>query len=193
MHGMFLTRRIGIVMTAALAPWLVIPQDEPSPAELLQKGPFQLRALKPSERPWLSQLTEPKRFAALQAARDVSIFAARGERESFGAVVMGLGAHALSAKVTDLAGPDGARISASDVRVRWAEAVKLGGYVPDPLLEEQPFQPPRGGIAPILWVTTYVPRTTTPAGTYRGTLTAESNGRTATLPFSLEVFDFSLP
>jgi hypothetical protein len=190
---MFLTRRIGIVMTAALAPWLVIPQDEPSPAELLQKGPFQLRALKPSERPWLSQLTEPKRFAALQAARDVSIFAARGERESFGAVVMGLGAHALSAKVTDLAGPDGARISASDVRVRWAEAVKLGGYVPDPLLEEQPFQPPRGGIAPILWVTTYVPRTTIPAGTYRGTLTAESNGRTATLPFSLEVFDFSLP
>ena len=89
MHGMFLTRRIGIVMTAVLAPWLVIPQDEPAPAELLQKGPFQLRALKPSERPWLSQLTEPKRFAALQAARDVSIFAARGERESFGAVVMG--------------------------------------------------------------------------------------------------------
>jgi hypothetical protein len=168
------------------------PPSGPTAKEFLEKGPFQLRALEPSERPWLSQLVEPKRFAALRAARDVSIFAARGERESFGVVVMGLAGHALRAKVTDLEGPGGARIPCSEIRVRWAESVQPGGAVPDPLLEEQPFQPPRG-IAPMLWVTISVPRAKTPAGTYRAILTAESNGRAATLPFTLEVFDFALP
>jgi hypothetical protein len=62
-------------------------QDSATARELLESGPFQLRALEPSERPRLTSLTEPKRFAALAAARSVSIFAARGERESFGAVV----------------------------------------------------------------------------------------------------------
>src|SRR5262245_31313228 len=125
MYGML------VVIAAAFAPWPVNSRD-PCPGPLVDNGPFELRAGKPSQRPWLSQLTESKRFAALQAAREVSSFAARGERESFGAVVMGLGANALSAEVTDLVGPDGARISASEIRVRWADAVKLGGFVPDP-------------------------------------------------------------
>src|SRR5262245_35265929 len=160
---------------------------------LMHHGPLQLRALEPSERPRLIDLTEPKRFAALQEARGVSIFAARGERESFGAVVMGLNGHALTAEVTELKGPDGGRIPISEMRVRWAEGVPANSaMVPDPLLEEQPFQPPRG-IAPMLWVTVHVPRTNIPAGTYRGTLTAESSGRTASLPVALEVFDFALP
>jgi hypothetical protein len=160
---------------------------------LLQNGPFQLRALEPSERPRLIDLAEPKRFAALQGARAISVFAARGERESFGAVVMGLNGHALTAEVTELTGPNGSRIPVSEVRVRWAEGVPASfGMVPDPLLEEQPFQPPRG-IAPILWVTVHVPRTKTPAGIYRGTLRVESKGRRAALPISLEVFDFALP
>jgi Glycoside hydrolase 123, catalytic domain len=161
--------------------------------ERVLKGPFELRLLEPSERPKLSDLTEPKRFAVLQDARAVSVFAARGERESFGAAVLGLGGHALTAKVTDLEGPAGARIPAAEVGVRWAEGVPANtGMVPDPLLEEQPFQTPRG-IPPILWVTIHVPREKSPAGVYRGTLTAESNGRTATLPVTLEVFDFALP
>jgi Glycoside hydrolase 123, catalytic domain len=191
------TFRAGIAFTAAIVVWTawtdpVTVKAEPpgpSPKERLDKGPFQLRALEPSERPRLSELVEPKRFAALGAARDVAIFAARGERESFGAVVMGLGGHALTAKVSDLEGPEGARIPASEVRVRWAEGIVT---VPDPLLEEQPFQPPRA-IAPILWVTIHVPRTKVPAGTYRGTLVAESNKRSASLPVTLEVFDFALP
>ena len=83
------------------------PPPRPTPKELLEKEPFQFAALEPSERPRLERLIEPKRFAALKAARDVSLFAARGERESFGAVVMGLGGHALTAKVTELAGPRG--------------------------------------------------------------------------------------
>src|SRR5262249_36653566 len=168
------------------------PPSGRTPKELLEKGPFQLRALEPSERPWLSELTQPKRFAALQAARDVAIFAARGERESFGAAVLGLAGRALTAKVTALAGPKEACIPASEICVRWAESIVLGGPVPDPLLEEQPFQPPRGS-APLLWVTIHVPRANTPAGIYRGELIAESNGRTASLPFTLEVFDFALP
>ncbi len=170
------------------------PADVKPPAkEALEKGPFRLRALRPSERPRLVELTEPKRFAALEAARDVSVFAARDERESFGVVVLALNGHALTAKVTDLTGPRGGRIPASQVRVRWADGVAVNGVVvPDPLLEKQPFQPPRG-IAPMLWVTVHVPRTGVPAGIYRGTLTAASNGRTASLPVALEVFDFALP
>jgi hypothetical protein len=161
--------------------------------ELLERGPFQLRVLEPSERPRLIDLTEPKRFAALQEARAVSFFAARGERESFGAVVMGLNGHSLTAKVTELKGPDEVRIPASEIRVRWAEGVPASaGMVPDPLLEEQPFQPPRG-MAPVLWVTVHVPRAKTPAGIYRGRLLVESKGRTASLPIALEVFDFALP
>jgi hypothetical protein len=74
---------------------------------LVASVPIQLRAAESSERPWLSQLTEPKRLAALLAAREASIFAARGKQESLGAVVMGPGGHALSAHVTDLAGPEG--------------------------------------------------------------------------------------
>jgi len=165
----------------------------PTAKQVLEKGPIQLRALKPSERPKLTDLTEPTRFAALQAARSVSLFAARDERESFGAVVMGLRGHALSAKVAALQGPRGARIPSSEIQVRWAEGVAANGVtVPDPLLEEQPFQPPHG-IAPILWVTVHVPRTRAPAGMYRGTLTAESKGRRASLPITLEVYDFALP
>jgi hypothetical protein len=161
--------------------------------DLLQKGPFQLSAVEPSERPKLTDLTEPKRFAVLQEARAVSIFAARGKRESFGAVVIGLNGHALTAAVTELKGPEEGRIPVSEIRVRWAEGVPASaGMVPDPLLEEQPFQPPRG-IAPMLWVTVHVPRAKTPAGIYRGTLLAESNGRRASLPITLEVFDFALP
>jgi RNA polymerase sigma factor (sigma-70 family) len=170
------------------------PADtKPTPKELLEKGPFQLRALEPSERPRLVDLTEPKRFAALQAAKEVSIFAARDERESFGVVAMGLKGHALTAKATELQGPKGGRIPVSEIRVRWAEGVAVNGVtVPDPLLEEQPFQSPRG-IAPMLWVTVHVPRENAPAGVYRGTLTAELKGRTASLPVTLEVFDFALP
>src|SRR5262249_43670515 len=95
-----------------LAPGKADPAPLPTAKERLEKGPFQLRALQPSERPRLADLTEPKRFAALEAARDVSIFAARDERESFGAVVMGLDGHALTATVTDLQGPRGGRIPA---------------------------------------------------------------------------------
>jgi hypothetical protein len=80
--------------------------------ELLQKGPFQLRALEPSERPTVASLTDPKRFAALRDAQSASLFAARGERESFAAVVLGLNGQALTAKATDLEGPSGARIPA---------------------------------------------------------------------------------
>jgi hypothetical protein len=45
----------------------------------------------------------------------------------------------------------------------------------------------------MLWVTLHVPRAKTPAGIYRGTLVAESKGRSASLPITLEVFDFALP
>ncbi|MBI3923892.1 MAG: DUF4091 domain-containing protein, partial [Armatimonadetes bacterium] len=161
--------------------------------EQIQTGDFQLRALRPSERPQLLDLAEKERFEELQSARSVSIFAARDERESFGALVMGMSGGSVTARVTDLKGPRGARIPASEIKVRWAEWVSTrGAAVPDPLLERQPFTMPKDGF-PILWVTVHVPRNKTPAGLYRGEMKAESNGQSTSLPLALQVYNFSLP
>lgn len=161
--------------------------------EVIAKGPLTLRALRPSERPRASDLMEPARFRELERAKEVSLFAARDEREAFGAAVMGLRGATLTAKVSDLIGPRKARIPASQVRVRWAETVATrAGAFPDPLLEQQPFRAPKEGF-PILWVTVHVPRQGVPAGDYRGTLTAEAGGQKASLPVRLRVHDFALP
>ncbi len=158
----------------------------------LASGPLALRALRPSERPRLADLAQPERWEALQRADRVSLFAARGERESFGAVVLGLGGGALTATVTDLTGPRG-HIPASAIRLRWVDWVTArGNLVPDPLWERQPFRAPADG-CPILWVTIAVPREGVGPGVYQGTLTAQAGGRRAALPVSLRVHDFALP
>ena len=158
----------------------------------LAEGPLSLRALDPSQRPQALELAEPGRWRKLQDSTSVSIFAARNERESFSALVMGLGEGELTAELSDLAGPEGASISAEQARVRWVEYVRTNaGWMPDPLMEQQPFTRPERG-APILWVTVHVPEDAAP-GVYSGQLTAKANGQTATLPVSLEVHDFALP
>jgi len=158
----------------------------------LVKGPLALRALRPSERPQSLELAEPARWAALQKATSISIFAARDERESFGTVVLGLAEGKLTAGLSDLKGPGNATIKASEAQVRWVEYVETNhGWLPDPLLEKQPFTAPANG-APILWITVHVPSNAV-AGRYSGQLTAAANGQTAKIPVRLQVHGFSLP
>lgn len=162
-------------------------------ADRIANGAFAVRALPPAERPTLADVGEDTQWAALQSATRVDLFAARAERESFGALVLGLQGQPLTARVTDLAGPDGAHIPAAAVKARWAGGVAVDGQVwPDPLFEQQPFAP-QADCLPMLWVTIAVPATGTPAGDYAGTLEVASAGRTATLPIRLQVYDFALP
>lgn len=158
----------------------------------LATGPLALRALRPSERPLALDLAEPARWQELQKATAVSIFAAREERECFGALVLGLAGGQLTAKLSDLKGPGRATIKASEAQVRWTEYVQAKGeWLPDPLLEKQPFTTPAHG-APMLWVTVHVPADAA-AGAYAGQLTVSANGQTAKLPVKLQVYGFSLP
>ena len=159
-------------------------------------GPLRLRALRPSERPSLADFAEPARMAELRQARSASLFAARDERESLGIAVLGLAeGQPLTAEVTALAGPGGSRIPPSEVKVCWAETVRVAtGAVPDPLLEAQPFRRPADPDAvPMLWVTVHVPRDDVAPGDYSGTVVARSGAQTARLPFALHVYDFALP
>lgn len=156
-------------------------------------GAFAVRAMGPSERPTPADFADAARWQALQDATSAAIFAARGERESFAALVLGLDGQPLTAQLTDLAGPGGARLPASAAKVRWAGGVVVEGQTwPDPLFEEQPFTS-QAGCLPLLWVTVAVPRAGTPAGEYAGSLEVESGGRMATLPVRLQVYDFALP
>lgn len=160
--------------------------------QALVQGPLTVRALRPSERPRALELADPARWAELQKADKVAIFAARRERESFGAIALGLGAGQVTASVSDLQGPGSASIKASAAQVRWAEYVQANGeWLPDPLLEKQPFVTPAKG-APLLWVTVAVPADAAP-GSYAGALTVRAKGETAKLPFTLQVYDFALP
>jgi hypothetical protein len=162
-------------------------------AERVAGGPFAVRALEPSERPTLADIGDATRWAVLEQATRVELFAARAERESFGALVLGLDGQPLTARVTDLAGPGAARLEATAAKVRWAGGVVVDGQTwPDPLFEQQPFtaQP---DCLPIVWVTVAVPADGVAAGDYNGTLEVESAGRRATLPIRLQVYDFALP
>jgi hypothetical protein len=159
----------------------------------LDQGSLALRALAPSDRPTLDSLGEAGALARVRRRTIVSLDAARGERESAGVLVLGLGAGRLTAAMSDLVGPRGARLASHRATVRWAGAVTArGSVVLDPLFNKQPFV---AGVAapPVLWVTVAVPREGCPAGAYRGTLTARSGGRTAALPVALRVRDFALP
>lgn len=157
-----------------------------------REGQLALRALRPSERPTLTDLAQPERWDDLLAADRVRLFAARGEGESFGAVVLGLGEGQLTARMSELQGPQGS-IPSSCATVRSAQWVMArGALVPDPLLDQQPFTAPEGGF-PMLWVTLTVPREGIAPGVYIGNLAVQVGSRSATLPVSLRVHGFALP
>lgn len=161
--------------------------------QAVRQGPLALKALRPSERPQLSDLAEPARWEELQKADAVSLFAARDERESFGAVVQGLGFEQALPQATDLTGPRGAVIPAREIKLRWVDWVQAKGvWVPDPLFDKPPFVAPLKGV-PILWVTIHVPADKTPPGLYKGEVSLKAGDKTATLPVRLQIYDFALP
>ena len=133
----------------------------------------------------------------------VRIALAHRERESAQLVVVPFRKplKGVTATWTDLAGPDGARISADDVRIDVVGYVKTqpGGYPtpwvgwwPDPLMPLEPTDVPVDQIAP-LWVTVYA-RPGTPAGVYRGTVkVTSSNAGEVDAPLEVEVWDYDLP
>ena len=103
--------------------------------------------------------------------------------------------------VSDLAGPDGARLPSSQLEIRQVVYVtvqqptdELGepGLWPDPL-------PPHAKPVPLpaelnhpFWITLHVPAGT-PAGDYRGDITIQAQGLTHTVPIEVHVWGFALP
>jgi hypothetical protein len=107
----------------------------------------------------------------------------------------------VTASATDLDGPKGARIDASNIRIHLVEYVRVErptdragtpGLWPDPLPPvEGPFDVAANTNQP-LWVTVYVPAGT-PAGDYRGALQLAAGPWRQEVPVQLRVWDFTLP
>ncbi len=107
----------------------------------------------------------------------------------------------LSASISDLRGPGGERIEASQVnvlRVRYVnvseptDASSTVGLWPDPLTPlVEAIDLPANRNAP-LWIRVRVPKNQ-PPGRYRGTITLSADGGSATAPLEVEVFGFELP
>jgi len=103
-------------------------------------------------------------------------------------------------QLSDLRGPDGATISASEISWRVVEyavttkpsyEVRHIGEWPDPLREREEFSVPGNGHA-IIWLTVHVPREAKP-GDYHGEVVVTSPDGERFLPLRLHVWKFALP
>jgi hypothetical protein len=107
----------------------------------------------------------------------------------------------LTATVTDLAGPDGARIPATDVSVCYAwyhyvhhptDATSCVGWWPDALPPlDSPLDLKAGQNQP-LWITVHVQEGAA-AGNYIGQVKLQADGWAKTVPLELRVWNFTLP
>lgn len=148
------------------------------------------------------------------AATAATLYAAKGEYESFQIIVRAAGGNLTNVNVTGsiAGGPQVTLYREHYVRVSGTHvgdgpnASEGDGWYPDGLipftdpdtgrdlsgpLDAVPFDLPAGRNQPI-WVDVYVPRTTR-AGTYRGSFTVTSGQGTAKVTATLKVWDFSLP
>lgn len=135
--------------------------------------------------------------------RPARIDASRNEFEGvqIGIVAHGTDLSGVNVSVSELAGPSGAVIPASDVTLNLVDFVKTGwpryateyaGWWPDPLMPNAPFDLARGGIRPV-WVNVRA-RTGIPAGLYRGAVTVRpENAPETVVPLEVRVWDFDLP
>ena len=152
------------------------------------------------------------KIVGYQPASPILIRAPRNDFESFQIVVRPeeRNLSGLTASVTDLTGPENGVISKENVEIRYAyyhyvskptDATTLPGWYPDALVPLEkgsdglgaPLEIAAGENQPI-YVTVRIPEGV-PAGVYSGTLTFGEPGGdfTASVPFSLEVWDFALP
>jgi len=103
-------------------------------------------------------------------------------------------------RVSDLEGPDGARIRAADIELRRVGQVmtkkpdypvsRVGSW-PDPLLPMEPFDIPADRLG-LVWVTIHASDKGR-AGDYAGTLTIEADQGRRQVPIRVRVFGFALP
>ncbi len=156
-----------------------------------------MRRVRPNELP-------PERRRDLRA--EVSL--AGHEYESFQVLLLsapGSPLHDVTVSLSDLNGPDGARIASSNLTCNLVGYVWIEnpgrhpsvrdegpGWVPDALLPIRGFDVPEG-FAQSLWVTVYAPAGT-PAGDYSGALTIDAPGvPPIEVDISARVWGFSLP
>ncbi|MBN1421969.1 MAG: DUF4091 domain-containing protein [Planctomycetes bacterium] len=132
---------------------------------------------------------------------------ARGEVASGQLAVRCAAARKVGLRAGDLAGPDGARIPAAAMRLRWERRIALTRNtvktppeeldraapceVADPFWEdaERSLDP---GRTEGIWIEILIPRGI-PAGTWRGSVTLEGGGGRREVPLSLRVWDFDVP
>ncbi|MCB9788618.1 MAG: DUF4091 domain-containing protein [Deltaproteobacteria bacterium] len=156
-------------------------------------------------------MTKVRPSTAVPAAKSASLDAAQNEFEPF-QIVIGGQATKVSASVSDLVGPGGATIPASEILLYRQGLYQITvpsnsegatGPWPDPLIPDVdgyagekrnafPFDVPSGESRAI-WVEVFVPRGT-PAGAYQGAVTVTGTGLgTVTVPIALRVRGFELP
>ncbi|MGO4418676.1 glycoside hydrolase domain-containing protein, partial [Streptomyces sp. MCAF7] len=152
--------------------------------------------------------------------KELALSAVRNEQVSAQlAIVSGQDLDDVKARVGDLTGPGGAKLSGDDTQVRYVKYVpvqrsksevdwsatidqvssgkEVSGdrnpdVVGDPLEERSSVDVPAYAAQP-LWFTFHVPEKARP-GTYRGTVKVEADGRTqASYPLTIEVADASAP
>ncbi|HSW44055.1 MAG TPA: glycoside hydrolase domain-containing protein [Phycisphaerae bacterium] len=143
-----------------------------------------------------------KRLPPVARAEAVRLESARNEFEAAQIIVHpGRELAGLTARVSELAGPGGARIAGDDIRLLRVAYVRadvptdkrgLADWWPDPLPPlDTPVDVPAGENQP-LWLLVRVP-TDAPAGDYHGKVTLEAEGFTFEAQVRLHVWDFALP
>ena len=143
-----------------------------------------------------------ERAPAVGEAQPVKLSAARNEFEPAQVVLRPKrDLNGLTAQASDLAGPDGAKLSADNVDLCyvWYHFVKRPtdkagcvGWWPDALPPlDEPIDLKANENQP-LWITVKVPKET-PAGEYKGTVSLKAENWSASVPLQLRVWDFTLP
>lgn len=174
-------------------------------------------AQSPPFRYWTTSALEKVRPAdpvPSPAAQAATLFAARNEFEPFQLVLRAESkpVSEVDVEVSDLAGPGGAVLSRRNITVYFERYLLLkqpsttdseAGEWPDPLIPRVdryagekrnafPFRLEPGRNQPI-WIEVYVPQTAAP-GVYTGQATVLARGaRQASIPISLQVWNFTLP
>ncbi len=178
----------------------VFPERAPAPAVpppaalTAARAPVVLAAPASRDAPTYGYLPSQAEVAA-----PVAISAARGQ--SCAAVAVAVATRDIrrvTAAVSDLVGPAGARIPAAAVDVRlaryWAQRTSWHSgdcWVIPELLERRASWPMRALQPAVLWLTVRVPRDARP-GTYRATLTVTADGSRSAKPVELTVYPFEL-
>lgn len=153
---------------------------------------------------WCDATRKVSRTRPVPEAKDdaVRLEAARNDFEAVQVVIRPERAlSGLKCSVSDLTGPDAARIASDQIQILRVGYVKVtaptdkvgqAGEWPDPLPPlDRPLDVPAGVNQP-LWILVHVPKTAAP-GDYSGRLQLTADGWSAQVPLKLHVWNFTLP